>query len=333
VSSSGAGNPAPRLWQVTKEPVAGFAFAASSTEVFFVERASGNVYKADPKTSTLARMTNTLMPQTYEALVAPDGSALLRSLADGSITTFSGSIARSTSSPAELVGTYLPRDIESVAIAPYKKILYLVRGPDGSSVAATADWQGGNRKAVFASALSGWRLHFLADGRMFVSQKASDGIPGHAFEITGGMPQEIARGEGLTVLPRATSTALLYSTSGSGGVSLFAKPSATASPIRLSVETVTEKCVWAPGDALIAYCGVPQTEPDDDFLRGWYRGALHLKDAWWTIDALKGVAQRLYTPESEYALDVRDPGVSEDGTYLAFVNALDQTLWMLRINP
>src|SRR3989344_4300503 len=113
-----AGNPAPRLWQVTATPVSGAGFAASSTRLYFAERSSGNVLVADPFVSSVTRLTNTLFPKVYEALFASDGSVLLRSTTDTDvITTYAGTISTTTTEgPLPLTGTYLPQDITAASV-------------------------------------------------------------------------------------------------------------------------------------------------------------------------------------------------------------------------
>ena len=65
----------------------------------------------------------------------------------------------------------------------------------------------------------------------------------------------------------------------------------------------------------------------------WYRGALHTSDAWWKIDVSAGTAQTLYTPDSGTSFDAEHPVIDESGGYIAFTNAADKSLWMLRIAP
>ncbi|TSC61006.1 MAG: hypothetical protein Athens041674_904, partial [Parcubacteria group bacterium Athens0416_74] len=65
---------APKLWQITRTPVAGHGFASSSPRLYFAERASGNILLADPTTTNVQRLTNTLIPKVLEAYFANDGS-------------------------------------------------------------------------------------------------------------------------------------------------------------------------------------------------------------------------------------------------------------------
>src|SRR6185503_10598307 len=73
----------PRLWHIEKGPVAGFGFIKSATTtatLYYVERATGYIFSADAKTGDFVRISNTLQPKVYDALVSNDGAVILRSL-------------------------------------------------------------------------------------------------------------------------------------------------------------------------------------------------------------------------------------------------------------
>lgn len=328
---------APRLWPVTKTPVAGFGFSASSSRLYYAERATGNVLLADPSDSSIVRLTNTLRPKTYEASFLPDGGVVLRTLAEnGVITTFAGAATASATSsePQALVGRDLPDGILSVSLRPSPdSLFYLVGSADGAA-GFTSDWSGKAPKKIFSSALTEWRTYYLPDGTLYIVQKAADGVSGFAFQLKGtsALPY-LGPVQGLTILPRNASSALIYGSSGQGGIGLFARASADSSVIQLSVHTTADKCVWAPGKELIAYCAVPVALSDAHFLSDWYMGALHTTDAWYRIDVSSGDAVKLFETDSSLSLDVHEPAIDATGTYLAFRNGYDDTLWMLRITP
>ena len=112
---------------------------------------------------------------------------------------------------------------------------------------------------------------------------------------------------------------------------MFARAAPDASALRLPVQTVADKCAWAPQQAGIAYCAVPETLPSRAFLGPWYRGEVHTTDALWRVDAINGTAERFYTPDPGKALDVFAPTINDAGTYLALINATDMTPWLLRL--
>jgi hypothetical protein len=334
------GHAAPRLWRVSAAPVAGMGFMGTTSSLYFAERATGNVLRASPERSAILRLTNTLMPKVHEALFAEDGSVILRFAdADDRATTFAATLASTTpsldsnSSPQTLKGVYLPHDIVSiVALRDASQILYLMENPAGGVVGVTAKWDGTRQTKIYESPLSEWRLTSFEDGAAVLAQKASDDVAGYSFMLkeNGTVTSLIGNMPGLTVLPR-TSGARLYSISSGGTRTLFVQASPSAAPVSLPIRTITDKCVWRKGADLVAYCAVPRAAEGDNFLRDWYRGAIHTADAWWVINASAGTVELLYTPPHEYGLDVRDPAIDESGAYLAFINGVDRSLWMLRI--
>ena len=72
----------PRLAQVNKSPTAGAGFVGSSTStrLRFVERGTGFIFDIAPETLALERLTNVLVPRTYEALVAENDHLIMRGI-------------------------------------------------------------------------------------------------------------------------------------------------------------------------------------------------------------------------------------------------------------
>lgn len=358
----------PRLWQITKTPVAGMGFVAinaspsaatSAPQLYFAERGTGYVLKADTGTGSLSRLTNKLFPRTYEALFGSDGSVVLRSIDDeGNLTSFAGdsplqSAATSSSaksSPdgagaASLSGKYLAHNIR--AIVPMQKtreLLLLVPDAGGGSSVILSSWNGTKQKTLFSSPLSGWKLFSLSDGRIFLSLLPSDGATGYAFELkNGALVPRLRNIPGLTFLPRTSSDAVLFGRSG-GGISLFSNIKDGAEPVSLPIQTIADKCVWAPqpatakragtkaADSLIAYCAVPQYLASNNFLMDWYMGVTHTSDSWWRIDIATGeVTPLLETEGTDKEFDVENPIIDSAGEQIAFMDAKDKSLWLLKI--
>lgn len=346
------GTPPPQLWHVSRNPVAGASFVhtADGDRLYFVERASGNVFSADFRTGIVVRLTNTLMPKIYEAGFSSDGAVVQRALdVNGNATLFVGTIespatdsTEASSTLGSLIGTFFSPPIHSFAIDPTsRRIAYITQTPSGSWVGVQRGWDGSEQKGVFESALSQWQLFWLADGRTIIAQNAADGIPGYAYEVSkSGSLVPLLKGlPGLVILPHTGSKTLLYSTSQNGTLSLY---SVTGSGVPLSIplKTTAEKCVWSPGkntsgasddseQRMIAYCAVPRELAQGDILNNWYKGRYHMEDAWWSVDAVSGDVSSLVLPGE--AVDVERPVINDDGSALAFINAIDKSLWLLQI--
>lgn len=337
IATGSTGRAAPRLWHITTSPVAGVHFVASSSLVYFVERSNGNLLYADQSLSQITRVTNTLFPKIHEAYFADNGSVVLRWISDsGAITTFAGRVASTTDTgaPRDLLGITLASNIPAIAVrANTADLFWLLPGGQSGVTGITSDWKGSSQKKLFTSGLRGWSSLWLGDGMIYLVQNPTDDLMGYAFRLSpsGTLTPVMGNVPGLTLLPRANSTAILYGTSAAGTISLYSQTTDSASPIRLSVRTVANKCVWAPGKRLIAYCAVPQSFSSAAFLRDWYSGALHTADAWWRIDTSTGTAEIVYRPDPSITLDVQNPTIDSNGNYIAFMNGVDNSPWMLRI--
>ncbi|MBI5644670.1 hypothetical protein HY970_01075 [Candidatus Kaiserbacteria bacterium] len=334
-TATSSGKRAPRLWHVSKAPVAGFGFAATSSRIIFIERSTGNMLDASPDTSAVDRRTNTLFPKIYDALVG-EGGVVLRSLEGETITTlaseFPSKSPTATSSASLLKGSYLPQNIVSIS-SHGNTLFFLVKDPGGGVVGATANWRGEKQRKIFSSPLRSWRAFALEDGRFVVAQGATDGVAGFAYTLdTQGVLRELVSDvPGLTVLPKSGAPAVLYGSSSGDAVALFARAKTDSTPKYLDIKTAADKCVWSRGKELIAYCAVPQVLFGREYLKARYEGRLHTTDALWRIDATKGTAEKFFVTDTTLALDIENLAIDASSSYIAFENAADQSLWMLRI--
>lgn len=341
-STAEIGKRSPRLWHVTKTPIAGFGFGPAGSSIYIAERATGNILRADPNTSTILRLTNTLIPKVRDAIFSRSGDVILRSTNEQeSITTFAGSIATttvitSTSTPNVLEGTYLPQNIVSIDVpnfqAASKGIFYITKLAEGGSMGVSSGWKGTGLKKIFTSPLYQWRAQALADGRVVIVQNASDIASGYSFIVSAaGTMRPLVSGEnGLTLLYHDTAEAYLYGTVTDGHLALYVKTDG-ASPVKLPIETTADKCVWAPGVGLIAYCAVPTETPAPGFLGDWYEGAVHTRDVWWKVEAATGMATRFFVSDTRINYDVEEPSMDEMGSIIGWRDAGDKSLWLLRV--
>ncbi|MDO8514465.1 MAG: hypothetical protein Q7S50_02895 [bacterium] len=338
-------NRPPQLWHVVSAPVAGIAFSKNSARpvLRYVERSNGYVFEADPETGTVIRMTNTLMPKIYEALVMGSGHVYERSIdGSGDIATFAGSIqvasstgggARDAVSP--LSGVMLAKNILSLVVNPKSgELFYLTRNEAGTA-GFRAQWNGEKPKQVFSSPIVHWRPLWLSDGRIILTQAAADSVSGYSYELKGdGTLVPLLRIiPGLTILPRASSSALVWGRSEDGALTLFTRLSANTSAVEVPLRTIADKCVWSLGTTAVVYCAAPQGVVSRDFLDEWYRGAAHSSDAIWRIDVSAGSSELVYTPDAGAPVDVMDPIIDGSGNYISFINATDRSLWLLRLAP
>jgi len=333
--------PTSRLWEVSQVPVAGFGWQGGSVPTLrFVERSSGNVLQATPSSGNVVRLTDTLRPEIYQASVTRDGSVLERSIdQNGTLITFAGVAASSsattaTSSPDTLLGSQLPQNIRAVTTDPISDTLYFTVSQPSDVAIVSTNWAGQKEKQLFTSAITQWRLIADGDGTLVLFQAPADNVQGYAYRLQkNGTLLLLAQGLGLTVLPNASSSALIFGTSQGGSLSLFSQSSSSASPQALSIQTVADKCAWVPGSGSIGYCAAPKQVTSQQFLDDWYQGNIHTSDTFYEVDASEASTTLLYDPsgDTNASLDVESPSIDPSGQYLAFINAADQSLWVLHI--
>lgn len=259
---------------------------------------------------------------------------LVRTLEGNAITTLLGSFATpqaTTSFPQALSGPTLPGGIRSVAVDPdpsSSRLFYLAPAAGGIG-GFLSSLSNAKPKQIFSSPIQSWRA-MIAGGRTILLEDPSDGLPGYAYALSSSGALSLLAGPlpGLQITPHPTESALLFSSSSGGNLTLYAQTGKNA-PITLPIATVAEKCAWAPGKSLIAYCAVPQSSVPTGFIDLWYQGAFHTSDSIWMIDAVAGTATQIYVPQQP--LDVLGPQVDPSGNYVAFENGAGRSLWVLRV--
>ena len=345
-----------QLWRGGGKQTPGHAFVGSgnSLRLRYVERAGGYVFDANAETGLRTRLTNTLLPKIYEAQLSENGHVFERSVDTlGAVTTFAGTVSTSTNpssatSPAmTLLGSYLAKNIMRISVHPVSGALLYTVADRGGGAVMSAEWDGQKTKTLLASAIQNWQPAILEDGRTFLVQAAADGIPGYGYELRkdGTLSRLLGPVPGLVMRVRPSSKpgtdTLLWSQSVRGELRLFVRVGQNANSVQLPVRTTADKCAWVsdstsvlPGTAakdLIAYCGVPQGSPGQTFLDNWYRGAVHSSDSLWRIDAEAGTAELVFTPPSNTPIDIENIEADRSGSFLAFTNAADKSLWLYRL--
>jgi len=329
------------LQQLTTTPVAGFVATTTNggtPSVRFVERITGNIYQIDPEKTEAVRITNTTIPGVYEAVWNKDATrVVLRYLDENDvIKTFNAHIVGGTSI-STLDGRFLPDDIDFFTVGDGgENIFYTVRG-DRETLLKKSSFNGSGVETIYRSFLHELLYEITNSGKIFFTTKASGLVTGlvYSLEEKGDVVPEKILGSvlGLTVNTSPYGDRILLSQSVSGGFSLFLFEIKTREMRLFSVKTLPEKCVWSQTKRNLVYCGVPNFTPKDLYPDSWYKGKISFSDSIWEIDVSSDVTRLLVDlrNESDFAIDVTNPAISEFGEYLFFTNKKDSSLWSLRL--
>jgi hypothetical protein len=348
-ASGGAGTEyAPRLIRISERPVAeGVAaftvvstttrqtetasgtpatqeIAERDTEVRFIDRASGNIYKYLAWERSLTRISNKTLPGIQRASWLPDGSmAYVQFLSEEQDRVATYALPDSGEG-----GFFLEQDLAQATAVGSSTLFTLLSGTTGS-VGSVAKRDGTGARTLFTSLISSLTVH-PTRSTYFAHTKPSIALGGYAFQInatTGVFTRLLGPMRGLSVLPSPDNSKLLYSYIDQGSLRLAVLDTNTRSTITLPVQTLADKCAWA-SDSRIVYCGVPlvlpRLLPDD-----WYQGAASFSDRIWRIDMNDRLATLVLDPgeTADLSIDAVALKVDESESFLIFTDKKTGSLW------
>lgn len=277
----------------TSTPV-GAETIKTDTEVRFVDRSSGNIYRYLAHGRSLTRLSNKTLPGIQRASWLADGSTAYVQFLSGT-------------GEGEYVGTYvLPDSGEggffleqnlSVAKAIGSDSLFTLLSGTTGSVGSIARSDGTGTRTLFTSLLSSLIVH-PTRGNFYGATRASWLLDGYAFQInssSGAFTRILGPLRGLSVLPSPDGSRLLYSYIDGTVLRLAVLDVATRESTALPVATLTEKCTWSTGNQS-AYCGVP-TSASRGLPDVWYQGAVTFTDRLWRIDMEERLATLIVDPQ------------------------------------
>ncbi len=340
----------PALAQIYKNPTSGSVFftskstSSSSTQniLRFIDRATGNAYEYIPESNTNEpiRITNTTIPKIEEAIWSPKGNNVVLRYLDNdtdNINTFSGEIKAglsTSSSLGEITGTYLASNINQLAIDPLgTKVFEFFEKKDGSgSYGMTTLFNGTSKKQIFDSQISLFNISWPKENIITFTTKPSSQYGGFMFffntdsKITTKILSNIT---GLSTLTNNDASLVAYSESQSNSFDLGVYNVKNKTFINFTIPTLVDKCVWGIKNNKILYCAVPNLINPGSYPDSWYQGLESFSDDIWEIDTVHNISTILY--QIGNGMDVVNPKISLDDSYMEFSNKNDLSLWILKL--
>lgn len=332
----------PILRQITTVPTAGGVVFENSGKSYvrYMDRAKGNVYETDATSIKALRLSNTIIPQIYEAFWNKTGTNLIaRFLKDGNvIQTFSATVVSKGGGTGELSGEFLTSDIQDLVLSPSgNQISYLINTTDGTS-GILASFDGRKKIQIFDSPLTEWLLSWPTENTITVTSKAGSGITGLMMFIdtgTGKRDVVLSNVKGLTTLTNADNSKVLFSVSSQKNLvtNLFDVSKKTSSLFRFT--TLPEKCIWSRIKRNIVFCAVPETLPSADYPDSWYQGITSFRDEIWKIDTATGNSEFVMNlgDQSRTDFDAMNLNLNDKENFVLLTNKNDLTLWEIQLAP
>ncbi len=341
-----------RLYELHKVPVAGAGFIenniGSRVSARYIERGLGHIYETPLATLKESRISNKTHTQLGEALWGNTGRSVVIRYVDeqggatiktrilnigGPVTSLDGEFLESpVNNFVNVEEIFLPDFIPFMSTAEDggDSIFYL-ESSDSSAVGSTGTFEGVGITSIFRSIFTEWLPQFPNQNLVTLTSRPSAGVPGHFFFLdtkTGALTKILSGINGLTTKTSRDGKSVLYAEIKNDTISLSSYNVARKSTKSLSLKTLPEKCAWSAKETEIVYCAVPLPLPLATYPDQWYQGLVSFSDNVWKINTETGSVEKVFNTPS---LDIINPVLSSDDSYLLFVNKITGTPWVYRL--
>lgn len=333
----------PALRQLSANPVAGATFYTDGgdTKIRYMERGTAHVFDTYPRKAEWQRVSHMTIPRVYEAWWYGNGSStVLRLLdeADGVTENFAANVVPRVAEAEDdahyqLTGRFLDRGIRSLARLESDQDEVAFLTPDTVSTIFTITTRNESTTAREEIQGSEWQLQWPTANRLYATTNASAAFDGYLFAFIGSADEPakvLGPAKGLTTLVSPSGRYVLYSESANKTFTLHLYDTEKGTSQAQKLRTLPEKCVWYTESPPSVYCSAPGVVYNGEYPDIWYQGQIHFYDTIFRVDldsttvysvADYGVLQR--------PMDITNPQLTADGTYLIFTNKIDGILWGL----
>lgn len=329
-----------KLRKIWADPVAGAGTldVKAGTVVRHIERATGHVYETELFSPNQNRISNTTIPQVYNAFwTVKNDSVVIERLSDDeqTVNSYTFAIKTGTTTGNTMVGSLLGDRIEDISV--FGDTIFYLQKLNNSSVGYISIAGSNKAKEIWNSPIKELNSQFVNKDTVALTTKPHESVVGYLYFLnTGnGQTKKIMSGVlGLSALVRGDAQSLIYiSQANALSMSLYDVKKQTA--ILLYPPTFPEKCVWSKKDLNIIYCAVPSVSLDNTSLTKWYMGTITIIDDIWKYDLknnTSNIISNLVSDSGGEGIDVIKPILSENEQYFIFINKNDGSLWSLDLS-
>jgi len=326
-----------KLRKLSTEPVAGAGIldVKAGSVVRYIEKATGHIYEVELFSPRQGRISNTTIPQVYDAVWGNKNNSLVaRYLKDNNetIDTYSLTLKDvSTTTENTISGIAFPEGIDDVSI--WGDTVFYLQKSKGGSYGYTSNFSGGLKKQIWNSPVNELTSQFVNQKTVALTTKQEESTEGFLYYVdtTNGSSRKILGNVvGLSTLVSGDGGDVLY-VNQDGSFQMYVYNVKTKDFASVTPATFPEKCVWSKKDKTIIYCAVPRDAIEVGMLTAWYKGLVGSNDDIWKFNLVNGTSDIIsnLNNESGEIIDVIKPILSESEQYLMFVNKRDNSLWSL----
>ncbi len=338
-----------RIHQISYKPVAGYGLFSKGVErlisdtqttgkpktttdyiptVRYVDQSTGIVYEQDNK-HIETRISNTTIPNTYEALFSSDGTHIIYRFLDKdqqTILTYIGQLSYNTTTPPDLTGNFIYQNIKNIALS-IDGLSYVYTRPKSVGVdVVSSSFANKKDTVIFSSPLSEWVLD-PGNKALNLTTKPSGLVMGYSYniDIATTAYSKILAGMGLTEKTSPDGVYKLYSTTVNSSPSLFITYTQNGNVYNTGLRTLSDKCTYTTN---IYYCAVPKNATANTYPDAWYQGTISFNDGLWLIDVINQKQTFIEELQSNTGgIDATNLQISRDGKTLYFIDKKTSLLW------
>jgi len=340
----------PTLRLLSDTPVGGYGASttATTTNVLWVDRGRGNVYRASYNSSQIVTLSNTVVPKIFNSIWNKNLTAFIGSLLeDGDLVptnVYSELVRQGTTTPAksslapyELRGKNIPGNLIGYAASPDKSKLIMVMDESGMGVGYISSFSGQGMTRLFSTPLTQINVAWPTDNAIAISTKGSASYPGFLYLVspkTGVWSKILGPMAGLSAVVSHDGKYVLYSATGKNSeiqTSIYSIASGTSTDAL--IKTLADKCAWGNFYKDLVFCGVPSQQMSGIYPDGWYLGSLSSVDKIWQVNAATGEVHLIASlvDQADRTINAFRLDLDPKDKYLFFMNKNDLSLWSLAI--
>jgi hypothetical protein len=289
---------------------------------------NGHIYKMFLDTKVKEEISNSTIPSIYEAHFDSTAQTVIyRYLSvDKIINSFIATLGAAK-------GEFLPQNISDLSTSLDKtKFFYITENSSGAT-GTIGTFGDTKRDIIFNSPFTEWLSQWDANGRVYLTTKASYSVNGSMFQLdaTKKTINKIFGGvQGLTTLISPNGSSVLYSSSTNTGPRLGIFNIAKHTTNDLNSYGLPEKCVWS-NDSTSIYCAIPSVITGNQYPDSWYQGLTSFTDYFVKFNAITGEKTTIANEADKIQVDGTNLFLNDKEDLLFFINKKDSTLWNLSL--
>ena len=281
------------------------------------------------------QISGTTLPQTTDILFSPSGNRMVVISEPGrnSRTYSLGTITKNDQGNISVEQTLLPSAIENYKFDTAENILFYTITNSNSTTGYSFDINTNDTTKLFEVPFTQIvTLWYPDNDSNYIYNKASSLFDGYLYKIVeNNKLEKVANGRGLTA--KISKKYVLVGTTLENERNTILIESEKKQPVAISTSGYPEKCVFAQTNDAVLWCTDSVFTPSGQHPDDWYQGSFSFDDNLWKVDLSSGVGTLVDTfdDEGNLVIDTINTTISDDDSFLFFINKIDGTLWVYNL--